>query len=295
MKSKDDNQVRMIPIDRIRIVNPRTRDKKKFEQIMESIAVAGLKKPITVTVGEPGPDGGEMYDLVCGQGRLEAMGLLGQKLIPAIVRDFSKTDGLLASLVENIARRRVRALDQIQMIQWMRDQGHSNAEIGRKTGLAEGYVKIILAMIRNGEERLLEATLRGRIPVSIAAKISGVPDDDSQRLLMEAYEKKELSSKTLSAFKRIVELRRNLGRGYGKRHSGQRHRTSVDGLVWAYRQETQRQRLMVKKARLCEARLLSVAAAFKLLLGDENFTTLLRAEGLQTMPKFLAERAQQST
>ncbi|MDO8631577.1 MAG: ParB N-terminal domain-containing protein, partial [Phycisphaerales bacterium] len=162
----DDPRVRLIPVDRIRVVNPRARDKKKFEEIVESIKAVGLKKPITVASATPGDDGGQTFDLVCGQGRLEAFVALGQKEIPALVRGFSQPDGLLASLIENIARRRVRSLDQVKLIQWMKDQGHDYADIARKTGLSEVYVRQILTMLEKGEERLLEGVLHGEIPVS---------------------------------------------------------------------------------------------------------------------------------
>ena len=59
--------------------------------------------------------------------------------------------------------------------------------------------------------------------------------------------------------------------------------------------EAQRQRLMVKKAKLCDARLRSISAAIKKLVRDENYVTLLRAEKLETMPKFLAEWSRQPT
>jgi ParB family transcriptional regulator, chromosome partitioning protein len=292
--STDETRVRMIPIDRIRIVNARVRDRKKFEGIVENIAAIGLKRPITVTVGKPGDDGREMYDLVCGQGRLEAYITLGEKEIPALVRDMSKTDGLLASLVENIARRRVRSIEQVKMIQWMKDQGHGDAEIARKTGLCEAYVKDILGFMRAGEERLLEAVLNGRIPVTIATKIAELSDEQSQSLLVEAYERKEMNQKTLTAFKRIVEQRRYLGKAYGTRQrEGGPRRTSADSLVLAYRQETQRQKLIVKKAKFCEARLLSTSAAFRVLVRDEDYVNLLRAEKMDTMPKFLAEKARE--
>jgi ParB family chromosome partitioning protein len=51
---------------------------------------------------------------------------------------------------------------------------------------------------------------------------------------------------------------------------------------------------MVKKAKLCEARLLALSAAFKVLVSDEDFINLLRAEQLQTMPRFLADRVKQA-
>lgn len=290
----DNSKVQMIPVDRIRVVNPRVRDGKKFEKIVESIAVLGLKRPITVTRGAVGDDGRDMFDLVCGQGRLEAFISLGQSEIPALVRGLSKTDSLLASLVENIARRRGRALDQMKMIQWMRDQGQNHQEIASKTNLAPEYVKSILSLLRNGEDRLLDAVLHGRIPITIAVGISGAADDESQRILMEAYERKEMNQKTLRAFRRIVDLRKNLGKQYGPRSSRSGHRNTADSLVRAYRLETDKQRLLVRKAKLCEARLLSVSAAVRVLVADEDFVNLLRAEEMSTMPKFLAERARQT-
>ena len=62
-------------------------------------------------------------------------------------------------------------------------------------------------------------------------------------------------------------------------------RTSAEGLVNAYRRESQKQKLMIKKARVCEAKLLFVVTAFSKLMANEHFVTLLRAEGLATMPK----------
>jgi ParB family chromosome partitioning protein len=65
-------------------------------------------------------------------------------------------------------------------------------------------------------------------------------------------------------------------------------------MVMAYRREAQRQKLLIKKAKLCETRLLSVSAIFKRLVMDEDYINLLRAEKLETMPRFLAERAKKS-
>ena len=47
----------------------------------------------------------------------------------------------------------------------------------------------------------------------------------------------------------------------------------------AYRLETQRQKIMVRKSKLCEARLLAVSAAFRVLMADEDYINLLRAGG----------------
>jgi ParB family chromosome partitioning protein len=294
MNSTDETRVRMIPVAQIRVVNPRVRDKKKFAEIVESIANVGLKKPITVTEAGQDQTSQPTFDLVCGQGRLEAYVALEQKEIPAFVRALTTTEGMLASLIENIARRKMSSLDQFKTVQWMKDQGHTAADIAVKTGLSEGYIKLILGLLRNGEERLLDAVLQRRIPIAIAVKISGMSDEDSQRIMMEAYEKKEMTQKTLTAFKRVVEQRKFFGRGGSLRTKNGAKKASVDSMVLAYKRESQRQRLMVKKAKICEVRLLAMSAAFSLLMGDEDFVNLLRAEGLNTMPKFLSERAKKS-
>jgi len=282
--------IQLVPVQAIRVLNPRVRDRKRFELIVANIKKVGLKRPITLTPNpEPGP-GEPAFDLVCGQGRLEAFIALGQTHIPALIRGYDRQHTLLASLVENIARRRVRAIDQIQAIRWMHDNGQSYAEISRKTGLGEPYVADLIGLLEKGEERLLDAALHGRIPLTIATKIAEGSDEDTQRILMEAYERKEVTQKTLGRFRDLIQHRRTLGRTLDNRRNRPRQRNSVDDFVASYRAQAGRQRLLIKKARACEARLLSITAAFRVLLADEDYVTLLRAEKMGTLPRFLAER-----
>ena len=76
------------------------------------------------------------------------------------------------------------------------------------------------------------------------------------------------------------------------RKEGYKRPLTSDALVRAYRQETDRQKLMIKKAELTQGRLLFVVEAFRLLRDDENFLTLLRAEGLELMPSYLEHSLQ---
>jgi len=46
---------------------------------------------------------------------------------------------------------------------------------------------------------------------------------------------------------------------------------------------------MIKRAVLTQSRLLFVVEAMRTLLADENYSNLLRAEGLLTLPRPLAE------
>jgi ParB family chromosome partitioning protein len=113
-------EIKMIPIDQIRILNPRHRDRRKFELILESIKHLGLKKPIQISRRGKGEDGEAGYDLVCGQGRIEAFLALGHKEIPAIVVQVSPEERLLRSLVENIARRHPSPMELMREIERLR-------------------------------------------------------------------------------------------------------------------------------------------------------------------------------
>jgi ParB family chromosome partitioning protein len=44
---------------------------------------------------------------------------------------------------------------------------------------------------------------------------------------------------------------------------------------------------MIRKAKVCEAKMLFIKGSFTKLLADDNFITLLRAESLATMPQCL--------
>lgn len=111
----------LIPMDRITVVNPRVRNRNAFRDIVDNIAELGLKRPITVAARQS--EDGLRYDLVCGQGRLEAFQELGQSEIPAIVIDASSEDCLVMSLVENLARRQHRALDLLRDIKGLKERG----------------------------------------------------------------------------------------------------------------------------------------------------------------------------
>ena len=286
-------EVKMIPIDQIRIINPRHREKKKFEQIVRSIKNLGLKKPIQVSLRsvKNGEEAG--YDLVCGQGRIEAFRLLGFPEIPADVVEISKEDRLLRSLVENMARRFPVTLSLVREIERLNAEGYSNAEIGKKLDVPDAAVGGFLALTKAGEVRLLSAAIKGIIPIGVAIDIAKTDGPEMQKALLKAYESKQLNQASIRAVKRLIQERRYLGKGEKKGEkniAAQKKGTTADGLVNVYKRESQRQKILIRKARICDSKLLFVVTAFKNLLADSDFVTLLRAEGLASMPKYLSDK-----
>jgi ParB family chromosome partitioning protein len=284
--------VQLIPVDQINVLNPRSRNKAIFQSIVSNISNIGLKKPITVARRSE-PVDGKSYDLVCGQGRLEAFVALGQTEIPAIIKDASREECFLMSLVENVARRQIRPLELLREINNLKSRGYSTAEIAKKIDVTKSYVGGIVHLLRNGEERLLYAVEKGRIPLSVAMQIADTDEEGVQKALCQAYEEKTLRGRKLLTVRRIIEMRKASGK---RSNSGPRRKSeqlrSAEGLVRIYRQEADRQKLLIKKSQLAEHRLLIIVSAVKKLFRDENFITLLRAEGLDSLPAPLAEKIQ---
>ena len=288
---KGQRKISDIPVGLIDIINPRERNQKTFKEMIASIKALGLKKPITVT---PRHDGNvERYALVCGQGRLEAFMALGQSTIPAMVIEASDEDALIMSLVENIARRQQRPMDILQGIRILKERGYDNQTISKKTALDISYINGILQLLDKGESRLIAAVESGRIPLTAAVEIARAHNESEvQAILQAAYESGELRGHRLIAVRRLIEQRRTIGRSPSSRSTTtlKYPRMSSASLVRAYNQEVDRQRNLIRKADLVQQRLAFVAAAMGSLLSDEHFINLLRAEGLDTLPKPLDER-----
>ncbi|BBO76240.1 chromosome partitioning protein ParB [Desulfosarcina widdelii] len=289
MKTNTEQRVAMIPIEQIRVLNPRCRNKAKFKQIVTNIRNIGLKRPITVS--HSSSKDGKGYDLVCGQGRLEAYVALGQEEIPAVIIKVSKEDCFLMSLVENLARRQQLSVELVQQIGLLKERGYASAEIAAKIDVTKEYVRGIVRLLECGEERLISAVEKGQVPISTAVEISSATDEDAQLALLEAYKKKKLRGNALTHVRRLIEQRRT----YGKQlftgvTSGRKKALTANILVKTYRKEVERQTMLVRKAKVCEARLLFIVSALGDLFQDDHFATLLRAEAIDSMPKYVADQ-----
>lgn len=291
-KTQDTQTIEMVPIERITVINPRVRNKRIFKEIISNIGEIGLKKPITVTRRDRAE--GPRFDLVCGQGRLEAYQALGQQEIPALVVEADTQDCLMMSLIENLARRQHSAIDLLHDIEGLRKRGYNDTTIARKTGLTLEYVKGVLRLLQKGEHRLLRAVEAGQIPVSIAVEIAASSDAEVQGVLQQAYEKKLLRGQRLISARRLIEQRRRRGKGLRNTvMQNTKHRVrplSSNALIRAFQDDVDRKRLLIRKAEATRNRLIFITEALRKLFADENFLTLLRAEALDTLPRNLAGR-----
>lgn len=280
--------IETIPIERIVVLNPRVRDPKKFAEIVDSISKVGLKQPIKVSRTR-GADGEVAYNLVCGQGRMEAYQALEQTEIPAIVTDLSEEDSLVASLVENIARSQPLPGDLFQAIGDLVEQGYSDAKIGAMIGYSATHVGRIRRLLKAGEERLLIAVETGKMPLHVAVAISAAEDDRAQEVLVEAYNNGELTLSQMPRAKSAIEHRQRYGKAL-KRDTRERQPTSkaYDALTRRLKEAVKNHGALITSADTASERLKALVQGLRMLLSEDHFLTLLRAEQVQSMPAPLA-------
>ena len=113
-----------------------------------------------------------------------------------------------------IARRGYRPLEILADIEVLQnlptERGYSAEIIIQKTGLSPKYVKDIVFLLDQGEERLIEGVQRGTIPLTTALEIAraneNATEGDGQAnlgdLLQEAHENGQLKGR------QIIEARR---------------------------------------------------------------------------------------
>ena len=290
--SKKTNSITWVPIESVHILNPRFRDPKKFQELVNNIDRVGLKKPITLTHRNTPTKKGKLYNLVCGQGRMEAYQSLGHEEIPARILSISTHEALLQSLIENVARRAPRVKEEMAHIYNLQKKGYKIGEIAKKVGMSTTQVSRYCSLSKNGETRLLHAVLKGKITAEAAYVIAQSNDADVRRLLQTAYENNKIKREDLKMAREVAEERLAKGKKQGSQKPQRKTTLNTNQLVHAMQKSAEKKESVVKKARSCEHKLLFIENSIKLLMQDTAFVKLIKAEKLEEIPAPLAQRLQ---
>jgi len=282
-------EITNITIATIMIANPRSRNRKKWAEIVASISAVGLKRPITVSRRDGPTSDGKQFNLVCGQGRMEALVQLGETTVPAIVIEVSREDQILMSLVENLARKQPSHRDILREVQVLLAREYTCEQIAQKLGVDRALIFGIVHLIERGEQMLVEQVEAGRLPISVAVEIARGDDHAVSLALSEAYKSGQLRGAKLSAVRRLVATRASMQSGNGKPHSAGKPLTTK-ALVKVYEKTVQEQHALLMRAERAKQRILLLSSVFRELFNDEEFLGLLKAEKLSNMPHKLAER-----
>jgi ParB family transcriptional regulator, chromosome partitioning protein len=127
---------------------PRTRmDQASLAELADSIQAQGLLQPILVR-----PDGDGSYEIIAGERRWRAAQLAGLAEVPVLVRDIPDESALAVSLIENIQREELNALEEAGGIQRLIDDFHMTHEAAAKAvGRSRSAVTNLLRLLNLAE------------------------------------------------------------------------------------------------------------------------------------------------
>lgn len=117
-------------------------DEKKLRELAASVAAHGIMQPIIVAK----QDG--RYRIIAGERRYRAAKIAGLSTVPVIVRKLSKKDELEQSLIENIQREDLNAIEQARALEELiKKYSLTQDTIAKRVGKSRSAVANLLRLL----------------------------------------------------------------------------------------------------------------------------------------------------
>ncbi|MCK6618143.1 MAG: ParB/RepB/Spo0J family partition protein [Cyclobacteriaceae bacterium] len=192
-----------IPVEQIEVnpFQPRTHfDQEALNELAESIKVHGIIQPITVRRLTH-----NQYQLISGERRLQASKLAGLKTIPAYVRLADDQQMLEMSLIENIQRENLNAIEIALSYQRLISECNlKQEELGDRVGKNRATVTNYLRLLKLPPDIQI-AVRDNKISMGHARAIINVENPDTQLFIFNKILSDDLS------VRKVEELVRDLG------------------------------------------------------------------------------------
>lgn len=186
--SNEKLHIENIPLELIRPREGQPRkdfDQKTLEDLAKSIEEYGLLNPITVTKV------GSHYEILAGERRFRASKLNGAKTIEAIVKNYEEKDVEVLSLIENVQREDLSAIEEASAYKNLIDNyGLTQDEIAKKMGKSRSYIANTIRLLKlNDEEK--SALMEGSISSSQARSLLSLDDDEKREQALDDFKNKK--------------------------------------------------------------------------------------------------------
>jgi ParB family transcriptional regulator, chromosome partitioning protein len=181
-----------LPVDQIH-ANPR-QPRRRFEPdaatgLASSVRAQGLLQPVVV---RPRSEGG--WELIAGERRWRAAKDAGLPNVPALIRTADDRDSLLLSLVENVAREQLSAVEEARAYAVLLDEfGLTLGEVAERVGKAKSTVSNRVRLLELPED-VLWMLARGELTERHARAVLAVPDREGQKKLAKRIVEQGLSA-----------------------------------------------------------------------------------------------------
>ncbi|MCX6635505.1 MAG: ParB/RepB/Spo0J family partition protein [Acidobacteria bacterium] len=160
---------------------------ERLQELAQSIRINGIIQPLVARRR------GERFQLVAGERRWRAAKLAGLSEVPVVVREFADDKLLEVTLIENIQREDLNAIEIAHALEGLhKELGLTHEEIARRTGKDRTTVTNMLRLLRlPGDVQALIA--EHRLSMGHARAILGLPTPELQRQAAEKVTAQGLS------------------------------------------------------------------------------------------------------
>ena len=208
-EAKKNNSVLEISLSELR-PNPyqprKNFDEEALNELASSIKEHGVFQPIIVKKSIKG------YEIIAGERRYRASKLAGKESIPAIVKDFTDEEMMDISLLENLQRENLSAIEEAMGYKAIIDKTNITQEqLAQKIGKSRSYITNMLGLLRL-PLTVQDLVLYNKISSGHARVLSKIEDqnqveDLANRIINEGLSVRdieEIASKT--EYKRINQI-----------------------------------------------------------------------------------------
>ena len=207
MENTSSDEVREIPVNEVR-PNPyqprKTFNEDALNELAESIKNYGVFQPIIVKKSIKG------YDLIAGERRLRASRIAGIEKIPAIVKEFTDEQMREISLLENIQRENLTAIELAWAYKGIIDNlDITQEDLAKKIGKSRSHITNTLGLL-NLPEEVQKKILDGEISMGHARVLSKMDNEEEVTTLADKVIKNNISVHDLEEISKKEEIKKRM-------------------------------------------------------------------------------------
>jgi ParB family transcriptional regulator, chromosome partitioning protein len=180
---KGDSQFRMAPVGSITAgeFQPRINfDKERLAELTRAIQSQGIIEPLIVRRIDAVDADGPRYELIAGERRLRAARAAGLETVPVVVRELDDRAALEMSLVENIVREDLNAVEEgLAFFRLVDHFNLSHDDIAARVGKSRPYVSNSIRLLELPQP-ILNMIAKGELSAGQARPLLSIESSDKQ-------------------------------------------------------------------------------------------------------------------
>lgn len=151
-------------------------DEEGLRELSESIKQHGVLQPIVLR-----PKGG-VYQIVAGERRWRAARLAELKRIPAIVKEITDVEVAEISLVENLQRKDLNAVEEARALQRLSEEyGYTQEQLSSRLGKSRSHIANTIRLL-SLPHKVLDMVENGLISAGHARALVGLSQNEQYRM-----------------------------------------------------------------------------------------------------------------